>query len=262
MSKQLLIYEKAVPVSTKRHLDWSVKTGEDYEFARHVNAVPLTAVEFPIAATEYAIVFAGTKDEVMPAVVMGIRQQENLCLTESGDWDTKYVPAFLRRYPFVFSSVDKGDTLTLCIDEDFAGCNQEGRGERLFDSEGERTQYLETVLEFLKQYQAHYQRTQIFCKKIKELDLLEPMHAQITLANGQRLDLEGFQAVSRNRLKELPSQKLADLAKTDELEMLYVHLQSMRNFTAMAERIRETESSTEEGGTESKSESVETTVAS
>lgn len=59
------------------------------------------------------------------------------------------MPAFLRRYPFVFSSNDDASTFTLCIDEEFDGLNQDGRGERLFDSEGERTQYLQNVLGFL-----------------------------------------------------------------------------------------------------------------
>jgi hypothetical protein len=242
MSKQLLIYEKAVPVSSERHLNWSVKAGEDYEFARHVNAVPVTAVEIPTAASEYAIVFAGDDAAMMPVAVMGVRQQENLFLDESGDWQSKYVPAFLRRYPFVFSSVDEGDSLTLCIDEDFAGCNEDGRGERLFDSEGARTQYLEGVLEFLKQYQGQFQRTQLFCKKLIELELLEPMHAQITLEDGKRMDLTGFQAVNRAKLKALEPEKLAELTATDELEMIFVHLQSMRNFALIGEMVKDGDS--------------------
>ena len=46
MSMQLLIYEKAAPVTNQRHRDWSIKKGADCTFAKHVNAVPLTAVEF------------------------------------------------------------------------------------------------------------------------------------------------------------------------------------------------------------------------
>lgn len=241
MNKQMLIYEKAVPVSSQKHRDWSVKTGEDYEFARHANAVPLTAVEFPAATIEYAIVFTGTDEAVMPAVIMGVRNEENLYLAPNGEWRAKYIPAFIRRYPFVFSSIDDGKNFTLCIDEDFAGCNQDGRGERLFDADGNRTQYLETVLTFLKQYQAHFQRTLAFCKKLKDLDLLEPMRAQVALADGKKVDLAGFMAVNRARLKELSDEKITDLAKNDELELVYLHLQSMRNFTNVGERVRDAE---------------------
>lgn len=237
MTKQLLIYEQAIPVSSQRHGDWSVKTGKDYEFSREVNSVPLLALEFPGAASEYAIVFAGGEETVMPAVILGVKDGQNLYLTETGGWDAKYVPAFLRRYPFVFSGSDDGERFALCIDEDFAGCNQEGRGERLFDSEGEYTQYLRSVLEFLKGYQAQFRRTQAFCKKLKDLDLLESMQAQFTLGTGEQVSLAGFFAINRDRLKALTGDQLAELARTDELELMYMHLQSMRNFTAMVQRV-------------------------
>ncbi len=43
----------------------------------------------------------------MPAVLLGIRDQENLYVDDNGAWNAKYIPAFVRRYPFVFSSQDK-----------------------------------------------------------------------------------------------------------------------------------------------------------
>ncbi len=236
MTTQLLIYQRAVPVTKQRHGNWSVKAGTDYAFTKQVNSVPLMAVEFPSAAAEYAIVFAGTEEAVMPVVILGVKERENRYLTETGGWQAKYIPAFVRRYPFVFSSSEDGTNFALCIDEEFAGCNQDGRGERLFDAEGEQTQYLRGVLEFLKSYQAQFRRTQVFCKKLKDLDLLEPMQAQFTLGTGERALLAGFMAVSRDKLKALSGDQLADLARTDELELMYQHLQSMRNLSEVAQR--------------------------
>ena len=119
----------------------SIKAGNDYGFAKDVNSVPLLASEFDLSSTEYAIVFSGEGKDVMPAALLGIRDQENLYVDESGAWNAKYIPAFVRRYPFVFSTQDK-NTFNLCLDEDFPGVNRKGVGERLFDAEGERTQYL------------------------------------------------------------------------------------------------------------------------
>ena len=234
MAAQLLIYERAVPVNPGRHGEWSVKAGTDYGFAKHVNAIPLMASEFQSAAAEYAIVFTGTPEAVMPALILGVREGENLFLDDAGTWGAKYVPAFLRRYPFVFSASEDGSTFTLCIDEEFSGANQEGRGERLFDSEGERTQYLKGVLGFLQVYQAHFSRTQAICKRIMELDLLEPMQAQMRLPDGGQLALTGFMAVNRKRLNSLDGEQLATLAQAEELELLYTHLLSMQNFRSMS----------------------------
>lgn len=237
MTTQLLIYETAVPVSSARHADCSVEAGANYAFARTVNSVPLMAVEFPNAAPEYAIVFAGAQDAPMPAVILGVRGNENLYLSGDGAWQARYLPAFVRRYPFVFSVADDGKTFMLCVDEAFPGFNREGRGQRLFGDDGKPTPYVDNVLKFLQEYQAQFLRTQAFCKKVKELDLLEPMQAQVSMADGQRLSLGGFWAVSRAKLKALPPEKLGELAKTDELELLYLHLQSMRNFNELKDRL-------------------------
>ena len=108
MTKQLLIYQSAVPVSASRHAQVAVEPTDSYAFSAGVNAVPLMAVEFPMAATEYAIVFAGEGDAVMPAVILGARAKENLYLGKENAWQAKYVPAFLRRYPFIFSGGGDG----------------------------------------------------------------------------------------------------------------------------------------------------------
>ena len=237
MASQLLIYESAVPVSAARHGNLSVEVGADYSFSKGVNSVPLMAVEFPHAAAEYAIVFSGTAEAFIPAVILGMRGSENLYLGEQGGWQGKYIPAFVRRYPFVFSSSQDGKTFTLCIDEAFPGFNREGRGQPLFGEDKKPSAYVSNVLKFLEQYQLEFRRTQAFCNKLKDLGLLEPMRAQANLPSGERLALTGFMAVSRDKLKALPGDKLAELAKTDELELLYLHLQSMRNFSAMIERL-------------------------
>ncbi|MBT4493398.1 MAG: SapC family protein [Gammaproteobacteria bacterium] len=237
MSKQLLVYSDTNTLSRTRHRDWSVKSGSDYNFAKEVNSVPLTAVEFPSAADEYPIVFAGDEDNIMPVAVMGLRSDENLFVDAAGKLDAKYTPAFLRRYPFVFSSSDDGENFTLCLDESFAGCNQKNVGERLFDSEGEQTQYLQSILEFLKEYQVHFTRTEAFCKKLLEFDLLQPMGAEFSPGEGARLTLSGFMAIDRDRLKALSADQLQELVQNDGLELAYIHLQSMRNFTAMLSRL-------------------------
>lgn len=237
MTKQLLVYETAVPVNQARHSEWSVEVGADFGFSRNLNSVPVMVAEFDRAASEYPIVFAGTDETVMPVVILGMRGNENLYVSDQGKWQGKYVPAFIRRYPFVFASGDDGSTLTLCIDEAFAGFNQEGRGERLFDAQGKPTPYVQNVLRFLQGYQAEFERTQAFGKKLQTLNLLEPMQAQLTTDAGQLLTLAGFSALNRNRLKDLPGDTLLDMVKKDELEVAFTHLHSLQNFDALKDRL-------------------------
>jgi hypothetical protein len=237
MAKQLLIYESAVPVSASQHAQVSLEPAADYAFSAGINAVPLMTVEFLNAAAEYAIVFSPAGVDGIPAVVLGVRDDLNLYLSSDRRWQAQYIPAFIRRYPFVLSNSEDGKTLTLCIDESHPGVNREGRGEPLFGDDHKPTPYVERVLKFLQEYQAHFERTQQFGRRIKHLGLLEQMQAQVTTPKGETLSLNGFLGVNRDKLRRLDGDALATLAKTDELELLYLQLHSMRNFNDVKDRL-------------------------
>jgi hypothetical protein len=256
MTTQALIYDQLHAVDRERHLNWSIKAGDDCSFAREVNSVPLLSAEFARAAENYPIIFAGTKDNVLPCIVLGLQKNQNLFISEEGKWD--YLPAFIRRYPFVFSQSEDKSTFILCIDEDFSGCNQEGRGERLFDSEGKQTSYLNGVVNFLKDYQRSHQATTQFCSRIVELDLLEEVRATYTGPNAQPGVLTGFYAVKREKIKELDDEKLAELVKSDGMELIYWHLLSLNKFKALAGRLPPAEPATAEPATAEPTTEAET----
>ena len=235
MTKQVLLYENAVPVSSERHRDWSLKMGDNHAFARDVASVPLVVGEFAAAAHEYPIVFAPSGGRVVPVAVLGVANQ-NLFLDSDDKWTARYIPAFVRRYPFIFSSDESNKTFALCIDEDYAGFNQDGRGERLLDSDGNQTQYCKNVMAFLSRYQAEFARTEVFCKKLEELELLEERAARFQVGGEAPRSLTGFSSISRERLNALPGDKLAELAASDLLGLAWMHLFSLDNLQVLAER--------------------------
>ncbi len=238
MANEVLFYDQAEPVTKERHRDWFVETGHDYSFARSTNSVPLMTVEFSSAGCEYAIVFAGAGEgTTVPVAILGIEDKQNLYVTGDGGWKAHYIPAFVRRYPFIFAADGEAKTFTLCIDEGFAGCNQEGHGRPLFDDQGERTDYLQGVLRFLQQYQVQHQRTQNFVQRLQDLNLLEPMQANVALKSGEKHSLAGFQVISRKELNGLSADVIHELFKDGVLELIYSHLQSLANFGTMVDRL-------------------------
>jgi SapC len=44
-------------------------------------------------------------------------------------------------------------------------------------------------------------------------------------------------AVNGDRLKKLSGEKLAELVQANELELIYIHLQSLRNISVMSDRL-------------------------
>lgn len=235
MTKQLQFYEEVAPISAERHRRWSIEKKPDYAYTSHSNAVPLTAAEFATAALEYSIVFLGGEGAPTPVALLGLSPEENLYLEEGHRWKARYIPAFIRRYPFVFAQGDGGHTYTLCIDESFEGCNQEGRGEPLFDVSGAGSGYLNAMMQFLTSYQQQITGTTAFCDKLMELDLLEEMTARFELPSGEMAEVKGFMAVDRTKLTQLPAETLAELSNNGALELIYAHLLSMRNFAGLLE---------------------------
>jgi hypothetical protein len=233
VAKQLMIYDNIQPLSSEVHRNWSVLV-ENYSFVSHMISVPLLATEIPFAAAEYPIVFSATatEGEYIPLAIMGLKEGENLLLNEKNQFDTRYIPAFIRRYPFVLGGDKAADTMALCIDADSPAVIQDGsKGRKLFEENGDQSEHLKEVVEFLKDYQYRAEMTKLFCKRLHELDLLEPMQANITFKGREdaNLNLTGFYVVKREKLKALSDADALDLFKKDGLELIYSHIQSLAN---------------------------------
>lgn len=230
MSNQLLIYRNAVPLSKERHSKSSVEASRDFGYTKDLNFLPLLAAEFLRAAREYPIVFTKTNEVTQAVALLSMRNGENLFLDDDNQWTAEYVPAFLRRYPFVFARSEDGKSFALCIDETFAGFNDQGQGSRLFEDDGAVTPYVNKVLQFLQTFQAEHAKTQEFCRKLTELDLFEEQNALWTGPQGEKVALSGFQCVSREKLKSIPPKMLAGMIGSGEMDLLYAHLFSLNNF--------------------------------
>ena len=243
MATQLLFYNEVAPITAERHSNWHAREVKDFSFAKKTNAVPLMTAEFLPALSDYPIVFAGDEESVLPVLLLGMRNSENAFIGSEGDWKGRYIPAFVRRYPFVLALSDDGDKYYLCIDESFPGFNQSDEGPALITEDGTPTEYTEGVLQFLSQYQAEFERTQAICKKLKELNLLEAKQVQATSPNGETMTVDGFFAVEPSRLATLSSEAIVDLVRSGIYELICFHLASLRNFDLLRGRSLELESS-------------------
>lgn len=230
MSTQQLFYNTVVPVSNERHGNWHIRSSRDYSFTSRTNSVPVMSGEFPSACTEYPIVFAGNEEAVMPVILLGMHEEENAFVAEDGNWKGRYLPAFIRRYPFVFVQTDDKEKYALCIDESYDGFNQSGDGPALIGEDGKPSEYTNRMLQFLGNFQKEAQRTQSFCEKLKELNLLERKKMEVTMPDGSKVSLAGIYLIDRSRLSSLPADAIVDLVRSGAYELICLHLLSQRNF--------------------------------
>jgi len=240
MSSQPLFYKNIVPLNKEVHGNWSIEAVSNYKHTSETNSLYIAAIEFIKAASEYPIVFGmGTDESVFPVVILGLRKNENLYINKKGEWLANYIPAYVRRYPFILA-IDENvsDKFTVCVDSECPGFNNKGEGTRLFDEDGNESDLLKNSVEFLKEYQNHIQLTTLFCNNIKELGLLEPMKADVKMADGEEISLGGFMGINREKLKALDSETMENLVKTDQMELIYAHLISLGNIDSLMAKLK------------------------
>ena len=240
MTTQPLFYKNVVPLNKEKHGKLCLSAVENFNYTKETNSIYIAAVEFIKASKEYPIVFAKTPgDEIFPVVLLGLKDKENLFVGKKGEWLAKYIPAYVRRYPFILATGPEksGGQFAVCIDEDYAGFNSKKKGKRLFDDDGKESELLKQALKFLQEYQGHIQFTSSFCKNINELGLLEPMQAKAEFKDGKKLALRGFMGVNRDRLKDIEPAKLSELVKTNQMELIYAHLISLDNVERLIQKL-------------------------
>lgn len=235
MNQSVSMFKNPRVVSAATHNGVSVRERNGFLFARRFNATPLTTAEFAAALREFPIVFTKTAEGYVPAALLGIRDEENLFVTDDGKWSAEYVPASLRRHPFVFAHDAKAKTYTLCLDEASDRVNRDGDGNALFTN-GKASAYLTRMGEFATAFQREYGVTARFCGKLEELGLLEAHQLRFKLGEGKSAVTSGFFAVDRKKLADLDAETARDLLTDGTLELIHAHLLSLRGVNDLAQK--------------------------
>lgn len=236
MQANPVFYKEIVPLDRNRHATLYLAPRTGFQYAAATNSVFLASVEFARACNEYPIVFGEDGQSTFSLAILGLRDMENVFVTQEGKWDAAYIPAYVRRYPFILSTYPNSDTLTVCIDRSYPNLNSEREGYALFEN-GQESQLLNESLDFLKDFQSQYALTIQLGTRLKELGLLESMQANVELNNGTTMNMGGFMVVNRQRLVELPADQIKELAMNGILELIYLHLHSLDNFGRLVERL-------------------------
>ena len=231
----VLFYKKPVAVNRDQHRSTKIGAVPSMAFAAATNSVPLSGVEFIEACKEYPIVFAKVGDRKVPVALLGLRDDENLFVDAEGKWDAQYVPAFVRRYPFVLAE-SSDDQFVVCIDEASTAFNAK-EGQALFDKKGANTPFLEGALNFLNAYQAQMKRTEEFVKQLDAKGMFTEMSAKTELADGRQFLFNGLYVIDEQKLLAFKEKEAAELLKSGEAGWIYAHLISLSNMSRLVDRI-------------------------
>ena len=216
-----------------------LKPGGIPEFARNLNAVPISYTEFAMISREYPIVFTrGASGDFAPVAVLGLATGENLYNAGNAWTPGVYVPAYVRRYPFCMARVtlDKVEQQNrlICIDKSHQ--DAEG-GEALFDDKGQPLEKWQGIEKLLSEYEIDLERCREMCGILADYGLLEPFTMQAKFnSGGDPMNMTGMFRVAESKIEHLNAAQLKNLVKKGVMGRIYTHLLSMDNFARLLDR--------------------------
>ncbi len=240
LSGNVPMYVQPEPLSAQMHGDLGIVSSEaPFGFAATATAVPMQVTEFGPASLSFPIIFAG--EDKVPLAVMGVRDNENAFVADDGRFEpTAYIPAFVRRYPFVLADDPSQQRLVVCIDRKATFLSPDAP-DKLFVN-GEASAYTKNAIQFCQDFETERQRTDQFVKRLKELDLFETKQETFQPRNedgsmGEPVQIADYFAISEAKLNALAPELLVELRDTGALRQIYAHLDSLFGWERLITRV-------------------------
>ncbi|WP_455476201.1 SapC family protein [Bartonella sp. B17] len=234
MANIMLFYKEVTPINKITHKNLKFAPPSDMSFAKNTHWVPLASSEYFQAALDYPILFMSAEDDqkkrhYTSAALVGLSNDENDYIISDKSWkQNTYIPAFVRRYPFVLAQIPNEKELSVCFDQQ-SGMFNEVAGTELFNSDGSISPFMEERIQFLESFKIAMEKTSEFIDTLVEMDLLSQKSINVKNDKGLSAQLEDFWIVDEEKLNKLSASQLAKLHKNGFLGKIFAHLMSMNN---------------------------------
>ncbi|MFP4003783.1 MAG: SapC family protein [Alphaproteobacteria bacterium] len=225
-----LFYSAVEPLDKQRHASLGlVRERLNFSFAAQASAVPLNAAEFNFALKSYPIVFTSAA-EPRPIAILGLQDGQNLFVNPDGSWrQGAYVPLYVRRYPFIFGTVDAENQFAFCVDT-ASDMVSENADLPFFDENGELSEAGQKGVETCQIFQQQHTSTGRVMEKLGASGLLERREATVAARSGNERVLGSYVGVNEERLGAVSDEQFLEFRHNDLLPYLYMHLSSLSNW--------------------------------
>lgn len=225
------MYQDLEILNKINHKNNSVKEIKDFSYAKNLMNAPITITEFFEACKNYPILFTKDKDENwFASIMLGYKENENIFVDDKGVWDKlHYVPAFVRRYPFIFVEQKNNDELIVALNKDSLIIDKKNESRKLFNDKGENTEFLNNVIGFLNQFYVDSMATKEFIKQLDEWELLEEKIATVITPNQEQFNINGLYIVNEEKLNHLSKKKKDEICNKNAIPLITAHLISLSN---------------------------------
>lgn len=222
------------PITLESHGKKRWQRYSAYAFAANETVIPLTTVELPKAIMSLPIAFIEQAGSFTPVAVLGLQTGNNVFVAPNGSWTGQYyIPAAFRSFPFCLANTLDGQQV-MCIDEDSGLLTDGPSGEAFFAEEGQPSQAILDVLNFLKQIGQSRLSTVTACAALQKHALLRPWPITVKTEAGEK-QIAGLFQIDEAALNLLASDALLELRQAGALSLAYCQLLSMQHLPVLGQ---------------------------
>jgi hypothetical protein len=222
-----------IPISATLHKNKRWLPHTSFDFAKHDNITPIFANELAEAIHTLPIAFAQHEGRFILVVVMGLRANENLLVSEDGQWLAGgFTPVHYRSRPFaLLTASNSSEEQILCIEE--SNLTEGSMGAPLFQESGELNGIVSDILAQLGHYNATRFLTQNVCDVLAAHGLLTPWEFVVKDGDTEQ-PFNGLYRIDEVALNILPMEEFQTLRDATALPVIYAQLLSMSNLTSLS----------------------------
>ncbi|WP_427966632.1 SapC family protein [Altererythrobacter sp.] len=193
------------------HASLRLRRGAGAEFGDPAGQVAVFLPELAQVQREYPILF--TRDDsgiATPIAIIGLEPDEVLFVQE-GTWDARYVPALVRKGPFLLGAAGSDDPVVhIILDHPKVTEDEEG-SDPLFLRHGGNSPVLEEALEALRMIHTGLDATRHMSKALDDAGLIQPLALNVQISDSKAVKFDNFHAILPEAIQDLPADEAAKL---------------------------------------------------
>ncbi len=225
------MFKKIELLSKKDHKNLSIDKIDNYWFAKELRYAPVGLSEIAKLSTKFPLIITGG-DEQHFSVLLAIGNNDNYFSIQNRYEDRRFVPAFMRAYPFLMVEANDGKSdkkfraVAVDVESLYVG---EDKEIKFFSEDEQESELLKRSIGIVQTLDKDRFAADELVKTLNELDLLDKRDVTLKVESEAKTILSDFYVVNQERLYSLDDKLLLEWMKKGWIYLLENHMRSMEN---------------------------------
>lgn len=229
-------YNDLCLINSQSMANSAIKTNAWLDAAATAQLIPVNISEFKLVCTHMPIIFSPI-GKPMPIAITSFLSGTN-SFVKNGQWNTNtYIPAALRRYPFVLGDANSEGKRPLYIDSTAISEEYENKLFKEDDGKQKNEKILDDAIKYCKDYDDYLNTTENVIDLLDKLDLFKETQLVIKNKDGIEKKTGIFKIIDNDKYRNLSDENIITLQKNHALWIIHTHIVSMSKVRQIASNL-------------------------